>query len=488
MIAESNAHVAMRAVECLEPSMYFTRLFMKERTGSKMLLGAHHQIINDTLERVYNGEITRLIINLPPGYTKTEQATIHFAAKGIAKNPRARFMLLSYSDKLCMLNSSSIRNIVKSKKFQSMWPIAIRNDSDSKSMWWTEQNGGVYAASSKGQVTGFRAGHMEEGFNGALIIDDPVKPDDAFSEVERGGVNNRFNETIKSRLAVETTPIIVIMQRIHYDDLSGYLLRGGSGEKWHHLNLPVFIDNSLPYPPEYTHGVPIPHNLPDGWLWPAKHTEAHRGALMAHRRTFEAQYMQRPRKFDQEGALWLESMISQARELGKLVADIQPKRTVIAIDPAGTNNKDSDETGITVCNEYLNNNYSVSCDATGKYSPEGWGRKAIELYKKTNADAIVFEANNGGDMGISVLRLLGFKGRIIKVHASKGKFARAEPISALYAQGKVAHIGDLYELESQYLEYVPLTAKNSPDRLDSAVWGLTELSNPSKSALYTTSN
>jgi len=132
-------------------------------------------------------------------------------------------------------------------------------------------------------------------------LDDPVKPDDAFSETVRNGVNTRFNETIRSRLAIETTPIVVIMQRIHYQDLSGYLLRGGSGEHWHHLNLPVLIDNSEPYSslyPENSHAIPIEHGLPDGWLWPYKHNESHRISLFSHRRTAEAQYMQRPRRFN----------------------------------------------------------------------------------------------------------------------------------------------------------------------------------------------
>lgn len=220
--------------------------------------------------------------------------------RGLAKNNRARFMHLSYSHNLALLNSSTARGIVKSSAYQSMWPMALRDDADSKAMWWTEHGGGVYASSAAGQVTGFRAGHMEPGWQGALIIDDPVKPDDAYSETVRGGINDRFNETIKSRLAIETTPMIVIMQRIHYSDLSGYLLRGGSGEMWHHLNLPVIIDNSLAYPEENTHGIPIEHGLPDGWLWPYKHNESHRAALFSHRRTAEAQYMQRPRRFNAE--------------------------------------------------------------------------------------------------------------------------------------------------------------------------------------------
>ena len=250
--------------------------------------------------------------------------------------------------------------MIKSQAYQSMWPMALRDDADSKAMWWTEHGGGVYASSAAGQVTGFRAGHMEPGWQGALIIDDPVKPDDAYSEIVRDGVNNRFNETIKSRLAIETTPMIVIMQRIHYHDLSGYLLRGGSGEKWHHLNLPVIIDNSQPYAaqyPENTHAIPIDHGLPDGWLWPFKHNESHRVSLFSHRRTAEAQYMQKPRRFNAEGALWTEVMISAAREL-QIHHD--KVRTVVAIDPQATNSDESDETGIVAASSYGSGDKSSS--------------------------------------------------------------------------------------------------------------------------------
>lgn len=467
-----------RKLECEEDGLYFSRYFFKQRTGGKMIVAPHHKVIQETLDRIIDGEIKRLIINVPPGYTKTELATINMMGRGLALNNRARFMHLSYSHNLALLNSSTTRNMIKSQAYQAMWPMSLRDDADSKAMWWTEHGGGVYASSAAGQVTGFRAGHMEDGWQGALIIDDPVKPDDAYSEVVRDGVNSRFNETIKSRLAVETTPMIVIMQRIHYHDLSGYLLRGGSGEMWHHLNLPVFIDNSQPYPEENTHGIPIQHGLSDGWLWPFKHNESHRVSLESHRRTFEAQYMQNPRRFNSEGALWNEGMISAAHALN---IHRELSRTVVAIDPQATNSDESDETGIAVASSYGGGDerqYSADADYSGKYSPNGWATKAMEAYKTHDADAIVIETNQGGDMAEDTLKNAGFKGRIIRVHASKGKYARAEPISALYAQGRVAHRGGLYVMENQMMEYVPSTAKKSPDRLDALVWALTELSEP----------
>ncbi|AZR94603.1 DNA-packaging protein [Bordetella trematum] len=471
-----TAEASIRAAMCKADGLYFARYFFKHRMGAKMIVAPHHQVIQRTLQRVIDGEITRLIINIPPGYTKTELATINMIGRGLALNNRARFMHLSYSHNLALLNSSTARGIVKSQAYQSMWPMALKDDADSKAMWWTEHGGGVYASSAAGQVTGFRAGHMEPGWQGALIIDDPVKPDDAYSDTVRGGINDRFNETIKSRLAIETTPMVVIMQRIHYHDLSGYLLRGGSGEMWHHLNLPVIIDNSEAYPSENTHGIPVEHGLPDGWLWPYKHNESHRAALFSHRRTAEAQYMQRPRRFNAEGALWNEQLVAAAHALD-LRQDLL--RTVVAIDPQATNSEESDETGIVAASVYGSGDtrqFSVDGDYSGKFSPAGWAKKAMGAYEQHQADAIVIETNQGGDMAEETLRNAGFKGRIVRVHASKGKFARAEPISALYEQGRVAHRGALYLLENQLMEYVPATAKKSPDRLDAMVWALTELS------------
>lgn len=465
--------------------MLFMRYFFKQRMGSKLLIGDHHAAIMSALNRVLTGEINRLIINVPPGYTKTELCTINMMAYGLAINPKAKFLHLSYSHSLALLNSSTSRSIIKSPAFQSMWPIELKDDADSKAMWWTEQGGGVYATSSAGQVTGFRAGHMQEGFTGALIIDDPVKPDDAYSEVMRSGVNNRYNETIASRLAIESVPIIVIMQRIHWDDLSGYLLRGGSGEKWHHLNLPVIINNDEPYPADYTHGIPIEHGLPDGWLWPIKHGPEQETALKSHRRKFWAQYMQKPIKRDEETALWPERLISKSHDLD-VAGD---ERIVVAIDPAASNTKTSDAHGIVAAAKTRDDKYRVIKDRTRHGSPTDWATTAIDMYNELNADAIVIETNQGGDMCENTLRLSGYNGRIIRVHATKGKVLRAEPVVALYEQGLVKHESGLHDLEEELMDFDPvsgLAGGKSPNRVDALVWALTELAdlNKDESAVF----
>jgi hypothetical protein len=238
----------------------FMRYFFKHREGTKMLRNWHHYVIEYVLQAVYDGKIQRLVVNIAPGYSKTEQVVLNFIARGLAINPRSKYIHASYSGDLAQENSSKIKEMVGGEQFQELWPMDIRVDSKGKKRWFTELGGGMMAAPAGGQITGFRAGRMEPGFTGAFVIDDPVKPDDAYSAPKRNAINNRFNNTMRSRLAVEEVPMIVIMQRIHEEDLSGYLLKGGSGDIWHHLTIPTLLSEeeiNKPYPDDYTHGKQI---------------------------------------------------------------------------------------------------------------------------------------------------------------------------------------------------------------------------------------
>ena len=238
----------------------FMRYFFSLREGNKMIRNWHHYVIEYVLQGVFDCNIDRLIINIAPGYTKTEQAVLNFISRGIALNPRSKYIHTSYSGDLAQENSSKIKQTIQTPEFQELWPMQTRTDTKGKKRWFTELGGGMMATASGGQITGFRAGRMESGFTGAFINDDPVKPDDAYSNVKRNAINNRFNNTMRSRLAVESVPMINIMQRIHEDDLTGFLLKGGSGDYWHHLVIPTHLTEETlnkPYPEEYTHGIPI---------------------------------------------------------------------------------------------------------------------------------------------------------------------------------------------------------------------------------------
>mgnify|MGYP003646589811 CR=1 FL=1 len=173
---------------------------------------------------------------------------------------------------------------------------------------------------------------------------------------------------------------------------------------------------------------------------------------------------------DIEGALFNSANIEQNR----IEVTPEMQRIVIAVDPAVTANSNSDETGIVVAGRGVDNHYYILGDYSGIFSPDVWIKSAIELYYKFDADRIVCEVNNGGDLIEKLLRVQDVNVPYSSVRATRGKILRAEPISALYEQERVHHVGFFKELEEQMCSYTPQTIK-SPDRLDALVWALTSL-------------
>lgn len=150
-------------------------------------------------------------------------------------------------------------------------------------------------------------------------------------------------------------------------------------------------------------------------------------------------------------------------------------RVIVSIDPAISHNEESDLTGIIVAGVDVNGKGYILEDHTGTYTPQGWAAKAVHLYNEFSADRIVAEKNQGGAMVRSTLTSEDETVPIRLVHASRGKFARAEPVSALYEQGKVFHAKGLDDLETQMVTWEPLGSIGSPDRLDAMVWAITDL-------------
>jgi phage terminase large subunit-like protein len=173
---------------------------------------------------------------------------------------------------------------------------------------------------------------------------------------------------------------------------------------------------------------------------------------------------------DAEGLLWNRPIIERARI--NLKPDLA--RIVVAIDPATTALMGSDETGIIVCGKDANGKGYVLEDLSGKYSPTEWASVSLQAFKNWNADCIVAEKNQGGDMVENVLRSQNTTARIKLVTATKGKYVRAEPIYSLYEQHKIFHVGSFPLLENQMVTFEPDKGK-SPDRVDAMVWGFTEL-------------
>jgi predicted phage terminase large subunit-like protein len=242
------AYKSLAKLQAEDDHLFFTRYFFRARQGIKFRTNWHHALIADTLSGVIEGKYKNVVICVPPGSSKTEMAVINFIARGLAINPRARFLHLSGSDSLASLNSATAREIVKSDEYQALWPLQIADDANAKKRWNVlvdgQPAGGVYATSLGGQITGFRAGHMSEGFQGAIIIDDPIKPEDAFSRTKLEAANRRLLTTVKSRKANPDTPTIIIMQRISEGDPVGFIKGGNLAGEWHFVTIPAVIDDA----------------------------------------------------------------------------------------------------------------------------------------------------------------------------------------------------------------------------------------------------
>ena len=177
---------------------------------------------------------------------------------------------------------------------------------------------------------------------------------------------------------------------------------------------------------------------------------------------------------DFDGALWTPQLIDESRTN----EDKTLKQIVIAVDPAVTANPNSDETGIIVCGKDFNNEYYILEDLSGVHSADKWGRIVVNAFYEWEADRVICEVNNGGDLVERLIRNIDPNVPYRAVRATRGKILRAEPIAALYEQRRVHHVGAYPELESQMCSYTGET-NSSPDRLDALVWGLTELSKSS---------
>ncbi len=403
--------------KCETDFLFFVRYFFKKRFGYKFKINSHHLLIANTLTKVVKGEITRLVINMPPRYGKTEMAVICFMAWCIAKNKASKFIHLSYSDDLALDNSAQVKEIILSDEFQELWDVELKKDSKSNKKWYTDTRGGVYATSAGGAVTGFGAGSTDESseFGGAIIIDDPLKVDDAESEKERNKVNKRLNTTIKSRVNSRNTPIILIMQRVHDEDASGFVLDGGTGEKWEKLNISAETKDKKA-------------------LWPWKHTwEELQVIRKADKFSYSGQYLQQPIPddgiyFTRDSFNWYEEAPNSLNYYG-------------ASDYAVTDGGgDFTEHGVFgLCpddNIYITNWWS------GQTKSNIWIEEQLDLVQKYN---VLKWAGETGPIKAAVLPFLELRMRQRRAftilewfsHSKSNKEANARTFQALVEAGKV---------------------------------------------------
>lgn len=191
---------------------------------------------------------------------------------------------------------------------------------------------------------------------------------------------------------------------------------------------------------------------------------------------------------DVAGALWQREILDHQRITADQLPEMQ--RVVVAVDPSVAHHDEGDETGIVVAGLGVDHKGYVLADFSGRYGTPGWAEQVLNAYTAFKADCIIAEENQGGALVEQVLRTIDPDVFYQKVHAARGKLARAEPVAALYARGRIHHVGtDLHHLERQLCTYVPGVSAQSPDRLDALVWAISALMlnrlRPKKTRLWT---
>ena len=242
--ADDYAHLAAKLHN-------FSRYMFRSKRNIDMLDNWHQARICKALQRVYTGRTNRLIINVPPRSGKTEVAVKAFIAWAMGLSPDSEFIHASYSKRLATANAYDIRAMMQHEAYKLVFPwLKLQDDSKAKDEFRTTAGGIVYATGAEGTITGYGASKMRDSFGGAIIIDDPHKAGEATSPVMRQSVIDWYQSTIQSRLNKPDGPIIIIMQRLHEEDLSGWLLNGGSGERWEHLVIPARDESGQSFWPE----------------------------------------------------------------------------------------------------------------------------------------------------------------------------------------------------------------------------------------------
>lgn len=418
-----DPHAIATEAKLTKDFYYFARYAFMKQTGIKWTRNWHHDVICNALMRVFRGECKRLIINMPPRYSKTELAVVNFIAWCLANAPDCEFIHCSYSARLAANNTAKTRDIVTSDWYQRFFPkVKLDSSTSGKDHWRTTAGGVVYAAGSYGTITGFGAGKflgpdIPYTFKGAMIIDDAHKADEAQSDVMRQNVLDWYAGTAKSRTNSPDTPIIVIMQRLHESDLAGWLLAGGSGEDWEHLVIPAVNDN-------------------DEALWPAKHTrEDLRKMEAANSYVFAGQYLQLPAPLG--GGIFKDSWWRYYR-----TAPLRFKRIVQSWDTAFKAKETNDPSSCTTWGETDDGYYLLDRFNKRMEFPE-LKRTAASLYLKWKPNAVLVEDKASGQSLIQEFRqpidLDGQKVRlpIVAIKVDTDKVTRAFAASPMVESGQV---------------------------------------------------
>jgi len=379
----------------------FTRVWFELTQGELMQVNWHHRMMADAVEEVINrtADPVNLIVNIPPGGTKTEFFSIHLPAYLYTKAAeqqikRFRNLNISFSDSLVKRNSRRTRDLIASREFQELWPCTFGVNQAEE--WDIVDNknkvvGQTVSRAGGGQITGGRGGYLGPQYSGHVMLDDYDKPDDMFSETKRKNNNRKLVNTIRSRRCDKTeehpTPIIAIQQRLHVQDSTGFMMSGGMGMKFRQIVVPALVDRdyikSLPEPYQ-TMCLETVKDTPsvmvgdvEYWsYWPQ--AESAQGLLDLWEKddyTFLSQYQQKPTELtgNMVDTAWFQRY--------EFLPELQ-WRAIYVDTNSGKVGDMNDFTVFTLAGLGVDGNMYIIDVERGKWDPEELLKKAIEVWDR----------------------------------------------------------------------------------------------------------
>jgi predicted phage terminase large subunit-like protein len=411
---------ALRAALRSDFATFVHNVFSTLESGQAFVSNWHLEAIAYQLERVRCGEIMRLIINMPPRSLKSMTASVAFPAFVLGHNPARRIICVSYSGDLAKKHANDFRAVLQAPWYQTLFQRTRIGQKDSESEIELTARGFRFATSVGGTLTG-RGGDM-------IIIDDPLKPDDAYSETKRNACNEWFKNTLLSRLDDKRTgAIVIVMQRIHMDDLAGFVT--SQSDEWEVLNLPAIaeLDEVIPISDTKVHRRRVGEAL-SPVREPLSVLEKMKAQLGND--AFSAQYQQMP--VPPGGAMIKRHWLKRYVEL-----PLQRERCLI-LQSWDTASKGGPENDFSVCTTWF-----ITRDRRW-YLIDVW-RKRVD-YPELKAAVCTLASRHAANRvlvedagtGISLVQeLLGEVNGILAVKPDRDKITRMSVVSAKFESGLV---------------------------------------------------
>ena len=419
---------------------FVMKVFNEVSAGVEYKDNWHIDIICDELINMYEGNHNRSIINIPPRYLKSIICSVAWPAYLLGKDPTTNIICVSYSGELAEKFAHDCRNVMLSDWYSELFPLThLHKSRQGVNDFETTRGGGRQATSIGGTLTG-RGGDW-------IIIDDPLKPSDAMSEIQRGKVNEWYGSTLYSRLNDKTSgKILLIMQRLHQDDLTGYLLENDT--KFHHVKLPMIAteDERWSFRNRITGEQNIIERKKEGLLHPGRDNmeviKDLQDSLGEY--GFAGQYQQEPCPL--EGGIIKESWFQYYD--GSVFSTLEPKRLFISWDTAnkiGENNAYSVGCVILMTQDYK---FYLVDVIRGKWDTPELFNKIMDLYndykydkKAGNYVKMLIEEKASGEFLIPMLRNVydnhNRRFEVIGIKPDSDKTSRASALSVMIEKGNM---------------------------------------------------